>query len=111
MTCMWNVIDSTNETRKFEFPTDTASLASLETGFRSKSRSQVLKGLGAIDSVRFPMSNPGNSIDHPQRHFVQIQGKFSLFHLACCESDCKFAFLIVQNRLKHRILWRFMELK
>ena len=67
MSCIWNAIDSINETNKFEFPTDPASLVSLETGFRSNSRSQGLKGyLGAIDGMHFPMMNPGNKIDNPQ---------------------------------------------
>ena len=67
MSCTWNVIDSTNETCEFEFLMDPDSLVNLETEFRSKSRSQVLKGyLGAVDSMHFPMMNPGNKIDNPQ---------------------------------------------
>ena len=93
MSCIWNAIDSINETHKFDFPADPASLVRLETGFRSKSRSQVLKGcLGAIDGVHFPMMNPGNTIDNPQQCFVQRKGKFALLHLACCDSDRKFTF-------------------
>lgn len=52
---VWNVIDAINETCKFQFPLDHASLMNLEAGFRSKSRSQVLRGcLGAIDGMLFP---------------------------------------------------------
>ena len=66
MLCMPNVIDSINETHKFSFSMDHASLVSLETGFREKIRSQVLKGcLGVIDGMNFPMMNPGNNIDNP----------------------------------------------
>lgn len=93
MSCIWNVIDSINETHKFSFPLDPASLVHLETGFHAKSRHQVLKGcLGAIDGIHFPMMNPGNKIDNPQRYYVQRKGKFALLHLACCESNRKFAF-------------------
>ena len=65
---MWNVIDSINEMRKFKFPISPSSLVKLETGFMSKSRSQVLKEcLGSVDDMHFPMMNPGNYIDNPQR--------------------------------------------
>ena len=112
MSCTWNVIDSINETYEFDFPTDPASLVRLETGFRSKSRSQVLKGcLGAIDGVHFPMMNPGNAIDNPQRYFVQRKGKFALLCLACCDSDRKFTFFDCSKSAKAHSSLAFMELK
>ena len=90
---IWNVIDAINETYNFSFPTDHASLAEIERGFRSKSRRRCLKGcLGAIDGIHFWMLNPGKQIPNPNRFFVQRKNKFSLLYIACCNSDQKFTF-------------------
>lgn len=90
---IWNVADAINETCKFQFPLGNASLMNVEAGFRSKSRPQVLIGcLGAIDGMHFPMKNPGNAMHNPNRFCVQRKAKFALLHLACCDSNRKFAF-------------------
>ena len=50
----WNVVNSMNETFAFSFPLDARTLIDMETGFRSKSRKQVLKGcIGALDGMHF----------------------------------------------------------
>ena len=78
------MIDFIIETYEFEFPADPVSFVRLETWFRSKSRSQVLKWcLGAIDGLHFPMTNPRNSINDPQRFFVQRKINFALLNFAC----------------------------
>ena len=93
MECVWNVIDSINDTFTFSFLLDARVLINIETGFCSKSRKQVLKGcIGALDEIHFPMKYSGKNILNSNRYFVKRKDKFVLLHIACCDSNRKFAF-------------------
>ena len=76
LSCTWNVIDSTNATFTFSFPLDARTLIDMETGFRFKSRKQVLKGcIGSLDGMLFPMKCPGKNMLNSNRYFCNEEGQ------------------------------------
>ena len=82
---------------KFTFLLDHVLLINIEAEFRLKSHVQCLKGcLGAIDGTHFLMMNPGNAIPNLNRFCIQRKAKFALLYLACCDSNRKFAFLLLE---------------